>query len=344
MLRKGIAFCFGRVVKWRNRLYERGVFKQKRGALPVISVGNIEVGGTGKTPVTMLLAKSLQQKLKVAVVSRGYRSRAERAKAPLLVSEGSGPLYPPEMCGDEVYMMASRLPGAIVVAGRNREKGVALAAQAGAELAILDDGMQHRKLARDIEIVVLGADNALEGGKFIPHGRLRDDPRRIAEADLVVTQGESNIASDVPVVQMENVVQKILFNDGQSRESLEGCNVGLFCGIANPHRFVDTIEKMGAKVVATCFAPDHCQVRPKTFAQFASQAQQRGASWLLCTEKDAVKGFPYKDCALPIGWVKSTLEVKKGQEHWDLLLEKIYRLVPHSYNNYKNGLPTRSKR
>lgn len=330
MWRRGIAFCFGQVVKWRNRLYDRGILEEKRGALPVISVGNIEVGGTGKTPVVMLLAESLQKKLKVAVVSRGYRSKAEKASSPLLVSKGSGPLSAAKICGDEVYMMASRLPGVIVVAGRDREKGVALAADAGAEVAILDDGMQYRKLTRDVEILVLGNEEHLRAGKFIPYGRLRDEPRRAAEADLLVTQGKADFGFAVPTVQMENRVQKVLFTDGQTSESLEGSLVGLFCGIANPQRFVETIEKRGAKVVATCFASDHCQVQPKSFARFALQAKRRGAKWLLCTEKDAVKGFPYESCGLPIGWVRNSLIVKEGQENWNLFMDKIFEIARRS--------------
>ena len=260
MLRRLISYGFGGVVRRRNRLYERGFLEQRKSQIPVVSVGNIVAGGTGKTPVTLLLAERLLRELRVAIVSRGYLSEAEKRKEPLLVSEGQGPLFGPKMCGDEVYLLSTRLPKAIVVAGRDRFKAANMAANAGADVVLLDDGMQHRQLARDIEVVVVNGLDPYGGGYFLPRGHLRDEPRRLREADLIVVNEGDEIEENVPQVVMENRPQKIFLPDGKEMHLALGSCVGVFCGVGNPTCFVETVEKMGHKVVVTHFLRDHRKI------------------------------------------------------------------------------------
>ena len=330
MLRRALSYGFRLIVQGRNRLYERGFFSPKSTEVPVISVGNIVAGGTGKTPVTLLLAERLLKDVRVGIVSRGYLSEAEKRKEPLLVSKGAGPLYPPEKCGDEVFLLSSRLPEAIVVAGKDRIKAANMAAAAGAEVVILDDGMQHRRIARDIEIVVVNGHDPYGGGYFLPRGSLRDDPKRLREADLIVINGGEEIENNLPQVVVENRPQKVFFSDGKEIDIAEKSCVGVFCGIANPDRFVQAVERMGCKVVETHFVADHRKIGNRELMNFSSRAKERGAELLLCTEKDAVKGLSFSKSALPIGWVKSGLVIKKNQKGWEELVAKVKKLIGES--------------
>ncbi len=330
MLRRALSYGFRFIVRGRNRLYERGFFSPKSAEVVVVSIGNIVAGGTGKTPVTLLLAERLLKDVRVGIVSRGYRSEAEKGKEPLLVSKGAGPLFPPEKCGDEVFLLSSRLPEAIVVAGKDRVKAAKMAADAGAEVVILDDGMQHRRIARDVEIVVVNGQDPYGGGYFLPRGFLRDDPKRLREADLIVINGGEEITSLPRQVVVENKPQKVFLLDGKEIDIAKGSCVGVFCGIANPDRFVQAVEKMGCKVVETHFVADHRKVGDRELLKFSSRAKERGAEILLCTEKDAVKGLSGLKSALPIAWVKSGLEIKKNRMGWEALVEKVKALIGES--------------
>ena len=170
----------------RNWLYDRGWMRRYVPPVPlVISVGNIVAGGTGKTPVTLMLAEVFYGRFKPAILSRGYRSKAEKLVAPIFLCEGEGPLFPASYCGDEPYLFAKRLPKALVIVGRNRRKASVLAAKAGAQVILLDDGMQHRRLAKDFEVIVVDAGNPFGNGYFLPRGFLREELHALKRADLI---------------------------------------------------------------------------------------------------------------------------------------------------------------
>ena len=168
-------------------LYEKGWMRRYVPPVPlVISVGNIVAGGTGKTPVTLLLAGAFYERFTVAILSRGYRSKAEKLDAPVLLCEGQGPTFPASYCGDEPYLFAQRLPKAIVIVGGDRKKASFLAAKAGAQAIFLDDGMQHRRLVRDFDVVVVDVGDPFGQGYFLPRGFLRDDICSLARANLII--------------------------------------------------------------------------------------------------------------------------------------------------------------
>lgn len=304
LVTRPLSWVFGSVVRLRHWLYDRGVLKQKRAPLPVVSVGNIVAGGVGKTQVTLLLAEALKKD--VAVLSRGYRS-----------------------C-DEPKLLASRLPEAHVIVNRDRYTAAREAKRLGAKLAILDDGMQHRKLVRDVEIVVLGGADPFGGGAFLPRGMLREDPQRLRIADLVVFVGtpsqksRERIASltQSPCVETQVCVKKVHILEGATPPSLEGVKVGLFCGIGNPSRFVKSVEQLGAEVVATHTLPDHVGIGSKELRQLASLCQQSGAELLLCTEKDVVK-LPRVDLPIKLGWVEVELEIVKNADAWEQMVKEL---------------------
>lgn len=285
------AMIYGMVLHGRHFCYQIGVLKSVKLSIPVVSIGNVVCGGTGKTQLVIALAESLMQKRRVAIVSRGYP--VHRGEPMEVVSDSMS-----SKCGDEPKLLAMRLPEAIVVVGKDRVKAAKLAIARGAELIVLDDGMQHRRLKRDIEIGI-----GPSVGHYLPRGRLRDVPSRLKCAKLVFEQAD--LASR-PI--------GVFSLNGQAVEIPK--RVSLFCGIGNPKRFVKTVEKMGCEIVQKRFLADHEAIGKKELAQLAQNVDA-----IVCTEKDWVK--LQKDLPYPICWVKCELDVIGKRAAWEATLETI---------------------
>lgn len=323
------SFIYGKLVSLRHFCYQKQWLRVHFAPLPVVSVGNLVCGGSGKTQVVLALAQALESRLKIALVSRGYKGQAERGKAPFVVHPIK---QSAEQCGDEPLLLARRCPKSLVIVHQNRLRSCIVAKKLGYELAILDDGMQHRRLYRDFEIVVLDGNSKLNSEKFLPVGQLREDPRRLGEADLIVYMGEPSdllkaqvaTLTDAPHVVAKVQVKQIASLDGKPIPSIEGTPVGLFCGIGNPQRFVATVEGLGAQVRETCFAPDHGRLSPKALQKFAERSKKKGARYLVCTEKDQVKFSSHETkSALPIYWLKTELEITSHKEVWQSTINKL---------------------
>lgn len=319
-------FFFEKTVKMRNFLYDMGFKKEKKAPLPVVSIGNVAVGGTGKTPFAIFLARALQSSidppLRIAILTRGYRSFAEKRKKPLIVSDGEGglPIYPPDIIGDEAYLMAKNLPNVMVISGKNRFLSVLEAKKRDIQLVLLDDGMQHRKLFRDVNIAMLAGEEHSE--KFLPFGNLRDDPKRLSDVDFLISRGQEfadTIAIDFRVVG-------VVSSDGKIRESLTDIPVAIFCGIGRPESFVKTVEECGTKVVDCLFLADHEKIDEAKLNAFAIEAKKKGAFFLLCTEKDYVK-YENSSFVLPVMWVKREMYIIGNLQKWNALIHRIRELV-----------------
>jgi tetraacyldisaccharide 4'-kinase len=314
----------------RHFLYDKKILKKKYAPLPVVSIGNVMVGGAGKTQAALLLAEQLSKEFSTAILSRGYLSRAEHASTPLVVDTQK---HRADQCGDEPWLLASRLQSTLVVVNKNRFKSALVAEKQGAQLLLLDDGMQHRRLHRDFEIIVI--DGKTPFGSFLPTGHLREDLSRLKTADLILFVGEPDLAlknqvttqSCAPQVVADIVGSGFFQLDGKPVENPTGKQVGVFCGIGNPTRFVATVEKQGLSVVSTHFVADHRTIGEKALLQFAHQSKQKGASFLVCTEKDKVK-LSSKALPLPLLWLKAQLEVVSNQTEWTKLIDEIKRSVP----------------
>lgn len=324
-----LSWVYGLGVNFRNCLYEKGWMRRYVPPVPlVISIGNIVAGGTGKTPVTLLLAGAFYERFTVAILSRGYRSKAEKLDAPVLLCEGQGPNLPASYCGDEPYLFAQRFPKAIVIVGGNRKKASFLAAKAGAQAILLDDGMQHRRLARDFDVVVVDVGDPFGQGYFLPRGFLRDDICSLARANLIIlnhisdSEQFTNVKmqlksySQAPIVGTKGHVIAIRDLKGQEAVMGEEKSVGMFCAIAHPEYFRRTLEQEGFQVVNEYILADHDHIREKDLEQFAQASAKKGAKWLICTEKDRVKLPDQLSLALPILWVQLELRVVAGQEEW----------------------------
>lgn len=286
---------YGGIGLLRAACYRWGLLPSYQATVPVISVGNLAAGGTGKTPVVDYLLKYfLDQKKKVAVISRGYGGAG--GKAPRVVSSGYGPVLSPDICGDEPYLLARRNPKALVIVATKRARGVALAEKLGAEIIVLDDGFQHLAVHRDLDIVLLDANRPLGNGHVLPVGYLREFPRALQRGDFfLLTRHQPAAGCPAPILPGPFAYCRHIL--AEEAYSLQGEKINLdalrkkrgvaFAGIADPQSFFSNLTEKGLTLQATISLPDHARY-DKTALELLRQAG-RGADFLITTEKDGVK-------------------------------------------------------
>jgi tetraacyldisaccharide 4'-kinase len=331
-----LSWPFRVIVAGRNWIFDQGWVSRYSPPVPyVISIGNIVVGGTGKTPVTLMFAKEFYDEFFIGILSRGYRSLAEKLPIPVVLSKGEGPMQSASFCGDEPFLLAQNLPKAFVVVGRDRHKASDIAARAGVQLILLDDGMQHRRLARDFEIVVMDTRDLFGQGYYLPRGFLREGMKSLSRADLIIlnhvkdkasfeqTKAEVAKYSEAIVVGTRMEVLKMETVSGEVVPCINGKKVGIFCGIAHPEYFQATVTQEGAEIVGSEFTSDHISPDFQILAAFAEHCKAEGAEMLLCTEKDKVKITDLSKLALPIVWLKMQLKLVEGENEWTSFIEGI---------------------
>jgi tetraacyldisaccharide 4'-kinase len=312
----------------RESAYARGWLARERLPCPVVSVGNLTVGGTGKTPAVEMVARWLvDEGRRVAIVSRGY---GRRPAAPVeLVSDGGAPRVSAERAGDEPLLLARRLPGVAVVVGADRlAAGRWTLAHLRPDVVLLDDGFQQRRLLKDVEIVCLDARAPWGPGGLFPRGTLREPPSALARAHLlVVTRADArrnltglveeirHYAGPTPCLATDYAVDGLEdLGSGAPRatEALRGRNVLAFAGIAAPERLAETLVAHGAIVRDVVAFPDHHAYGARDLEALARRARAVGASLLVTTEKDAVRltgsGAPGHDSPLPLWVLRVRLE------------------------------------
>ena len=280
-----LSWIWGAAVFFRNKLYDWKWIRSVRVPCTVVSVGNIVAGGTGKTPFVQMMAASFAFR-KVAILSRGY------GKIP-----------------DEAMLLKRRLPNAKIYVGKKRSSTAARAVADGAELILLDDGFQHRKLHRDFDIVLVREEDPLGKGHYLPWGFLRDSPKRLQKADAVFSNGRDFCASTVRIL-----------DEKEQEISVRGWKVGMFCGIAHPRLFKKSVDDLGVEVVAEWFLADHEPARPAFLERFAERCKTLGAKALITTEKDFIKN---PRCCLPIIFIEIEIEWLEGKARWEKLIAKI---------------------
>ena len=315
---------FGLLVAVRLAAYSTGIFKAYRAGIPILSVGNLRVGGTGKTPVVdALVRRALCSGRRVAVVSRGYGGQRKSATA--LVSDGKGVLHDDARhYGDEPVLLARRNPQAMVIVARKRSAGVLLAESLGAEVAVLDDGFQHLALQRDLDIVLLDSANPFGNGALLPAGMLREPASSLGRADLVILTRCDNdnlpdLGLQVPVLAGSQALSDELWSLSGgtiSWDSLESQRCVAFAGIAGPEGFFADLRKKGIKPVMEIALQDH-QGYHRDILQRIRMACEN-ADICLTTEKDAVKLTP-DDLPIPCYVVPMTITIRPEQVLDELL-------------------------
>ena len=289
------SMIYREIMRLRAALYRWRVMPSYKAPVPIISVGNLAVGGTGKTPVTDYLIKfCLAQERRVAVVSRGYGGRKHNGVQ--VVSSGHGPLLDPELCGDEPYLLARRNPQALVLVSPKRANAVKRAVEEfDAEIVLLDDGFQHLAVKRDFDIVLLDSQHPLGNGQVLPAGLLREPVSALGRGDLfLLTRCDIEAGNDLPVsgpvLHCQHVLADHAFNlQGQQipLTSLMGKKGIAFAGIAEPQGFFRILKEKGLDLVAEISFADHCTYGESELQQLATACLQ--ADYLITTEKDAVK-------------------------------------------------------
>ncbi|MFT3756855.1 MAG: tetraacyldisaccharide 4'-kinase [Pseudoxanthomonas sp.] len=278
-----LAGVYARVTALRRGLYARGVFKRHRAGVPVLVVGNISVGGTGKTPLTIALVQRLQKAgWKPGVASRGYGRDDQRN--PRWVEKNTTPAE----AGDEPVLIAART-GVQVRVDRDRVAAARALAAAGCDVVVCDDGLQHYRLHRDIEIEVIDGRRRYGNGQLLPAGPLREPVERGTRCDFrVLNQGMADDAAAMqahfgqwPMQLLADNAQPLAGGRAVSLQRFSGHRVHAVAGIGNPQRFFEMLRGYGIGVVPHAFA-DHHRYTPQDFS-FGSDLP------VLMTEKDAVK-------------------------------------------------------
>ncbi len=282
----------------RAEFYRSGIFTTKRLPRPVISIGNITVGGTGKTPVTAYIARFLMARgLSVAVLSRGYGGTLEGSAS--IVSDGSTVLLEPEQCGDEPFLLARTNPGLMVVIGADRyEAGMLAINQLSPDIFILDDGFQHLRLHRDLDVLLLDYRYPYGNGWTLPAGLLREPKSAIGRTDMVLYTRCPEIPRSPLAVPGKLVcyarhhlcaVRPFAEDVWLPLSVLQGRTFLAFAGIAEPQYFFDGLSALGLNIVATISFPDHAAYAEFQIAEIISAIQSSGADGVITTEKDGVK-------------------------------------------------------
>ena len=303
-----LAAMYGLGVRARNYLYDRGTLCARRLSGPVISVGNISAGGAGKTPFVILLGKLRQQRgIAFDVLSRGY---GRRTRGVLLVDPNGSP----QNFGDEPLLIARRL-GCTVVVGESRYKaGIFAENKFGPRLHILDDGFQHRSLARDFDIVMLTPEDVR--GDLLPTGRLREPLASLSRADAVVISGDI----DTSALPAGNLVWRI--RRGTTVADAPQKPV-VFCGIARPRRFVEQLEESGIRPVTRKFYRDHHSYSDSDIGDLIRLKDHKKAGGFVTTEKDAVNLNSRIEQLGAIAVAQVTMELVEPADPLDTILRTI---------------------
>ncbi len=293
-----LSIIYGMITDFRNWLFDKGIFKQSICSVPVVSVGNITAGGTGKTPFTMLLIELLSPYFpRIVVVSRGY---GRKSKGIQIVSDDKQILLPVEESGDEPYLIAKKYPGVPVIVSEKRAIGVETAVNNyGAKIILLDDAFQHRHVHRDCDIVLINSQKNIDMEKILPLGNLREHLKHLRRANILVFTGsEGNAVQDNINVELENEfsclfkVESIVDTDLNpigGLSILKGKRCVAFAAIANPEQFQKTLELNHIHVDKFLTFPDHHFYSEADYLCLVEEIKRNQSEYLITTEKDLVR-------------------------------------------------------
>lgn len=319
----------------RNALYDLGLLRSVKLPCFVVSIGNLTVGGTGKTPVVMHLAKMLAAKgKKVAVLTRGYAREGQEPFRAVKANDSAREV------GDEPLMMARRLEPIPVIVGKDRVRSGSWAIKnLGADVLLLDDGFQYRKLKKDVEIVLLDATHPFGNRRLLPRGILREPASSLRRADGVlltkieqceITNSESELEERLRRLHPRAAIARIAYVPGLLKRlgkeetlavsELAGKAVAAFSGLASPASFRRTLEGLNSRIVLEKRFPDHHCYTGDEVRRLIEEASQAGAWGLVTTEKDGVRIPPITDPALPIWILTLEMDVRSGSAELETLL------------------------
>jgi tetraacyldisaccharide 4'-kinase len=347
---------YGDLARLRARLYAKGTLKTKHLNTPVISVGNLTVGGTGKTPVVELFARELTKRgRKVAVLSRGYKSQPppfpqqlldrfrplDQRHPPRVVSDGRSLLLDSEMAGDEPFMLASNLKDVLVLVDKDRVKsGLHAIRKFGCDTLLLDDGLQFLRLKERLDIVLVDSESPFANRHLLPRGLLREPPEQLRRANIIfITKCDgrdlaqlraelrryNNHAEFVECAHKPLHLEEIFTHEVVPLSFLKDLRIGMISGIAKPESFEEGLRKLGAEMIYSRRFADHHRFSEGEIAKMFERSKARGARAVITTEKDSVRFPRLGKRPLPVYFLRVEIEIIRGHGAFQRCLERMCR-------------------
>lgn len=356
----GFLFTLSRVyralVQFRHTLYRKRILRHKTLGCLVVSIGNITTGGTGKTPVTEVFARTLSSKgRRVAILSRGYRSKSKPFKEkfldlfrskknespPRVVSEGNGKvLLDSHMAGDEPYMLAKNLPDVLVITDKDRVKSGRYAIRKyGVDTLIMDDGFQHLHLKPKVNILLVDSTNPFSNHNLLPRGLLREPIKNIRRADyifLTKSNGGKHLrrikeflrkhnprAEVIECTHRPQYLRNLQTGEDLDLSELKGKKISAISGIAVPESFENFLTDFGAEIIYKERYADHHRYRRHEIENFIKESKKLGAQMILTTEKDAVRFPELEKYEVPSFYLRVQIDILSGEESFNDAISRI---------------------
>lgn len=359
-LMRALSGVFRMIVQIRLARYRSGARPQAFLGTAVVAIGNITVGGTGKTPVVELMARSLRDRGRcVAILSRGYKSKKlERVqkwpsvrggtypaeKMPKIVSTGTAILLDSKYAGDEPFMLARNLDGVAVVVDKNRVKGARFAIhELKSDTLLLDDGMQYLDLAHSLDVILVDSRAPFGTEALLPRGTLREPPKNLRRASYILItkcDGSSNAALIARIRRYNRTaeiiecahgpiyLENVFTRERHCLDFLQNKWTGAISAIAVPEAFESSLETLGAKVEIRRRFSDHYRFSKREVDKFMQRCVERDMEIIVTTEKDAVRFPRPASLDVPVLFLRIEVEILNGQEVWDSLIERICNPPP----------------
>jgi tetraacyldisaccharide 4'-kinase len=349
-----LSLIYLRIVQFRLWLYRSRVYRPRSMGSLVISVGNLTVGGTGKTPVVEMLARALQTGgRRVAILSRGYKSvpkplvvrlweKISKNKAifiPRVVSDGRSLLLDSRMAGDEPFMLANNLRDVVVLVDRDRVKSGRYAVdEFNSDVLLLDDGLQYVRMRHGIEIVLVDSQAPFGNEFMLPRGTLREPPPNLRRAThIFLTKCESagneeliarirkynRTADIIQTSHGPKHLKNFVTGEIKPLSFLEDLRVGTICGIAVPESFENAVRNLGADIELAKSYTDHHRFSAKEIESFLRRCGRKSLDAVITTEKDAVRIPRIVEPEVPIYYLRVEIEILAGQENWERLVDRL---------------------
>lgn len=342
------------LLQLRLFLYEKGIMRMQTLGCQVISVGNLTVGGTGKTPVVEAFARELSREgRRVAILSRGYKkweppfpqrllnrvTFREKRMPPRVVSDGNELLLNSKMSGDEPYMLASNLPDVVVLVDKDRVKSGRYAInKLDCDTLILDDGFQYLRLGHRLEIALVDRTNPFANDEILPRGLLREPAKNIRRADFIFITKSNGIGSeelrarlrklnpDAEIVECKHEVRhltNVYTREQEELSYLKGRKVAVVSGIAEPRGFESEVRKAGAEPVRIWRFADHHRFGQQEIIDIINAAKELGAEAIITTEKDAVRFPRIERIDVPVFFMRVDIAIVSGADDFKACIARI---------------------
>src|SRR5882757_7991908 len=356
----GLSFVYVRIVQLRLFLYRKRVFRERALGCLVISIGNLTVGGTGKTPIVEKFARALQSGgRRVAILSRGYKSvprpskrgllarlRNTNANPPRIVSDGQSLLLDSLTAGDEPYMLAHNLKDVIVLVDKDRVKsGIMAIDKWNVDTLLLDDGLQYLHLKHRLDIVLIDRQAPFGNEFLLPRGTLREPPRNLRRASYIFITKNTGQSNDLLIKRIRRYnrtaeiiecahrplyLQNIYTGERLTLDRLRGAFIGSICAIAAPESFEGALKNLGANVDLSLRYIDHHYYTEAELRSFMNRCIRRDLAMIITTEKDAVRmpRLPEADVKVPIYFMRVEIEILSGHETWEHCVARICKPQP----------------